>query len=213
MPVTEGPTPVDQIKLVGGNPALDFANTVAWDENRPIVERLNDYGDLLTWAEHAGVLEGDVSAELRRVAGEQAAEAQAVVERAVALRGAIHRIFSALSHEMEPDAADLDLFNHELAGAMAHSRIARSAEGFAWDWETTATLDRLLWPILRAAADLLASTQLPRVRECAGEHCGWLFVDTSKSGRRRWCTMEDCGNRAKARRHYHRHKQEPQSAA
>jgi predicted RNA-binding Zn ribbon-like protein len=55
-------------------------------------------------------------------------------------------------------------------------------------------------------ADLLAVPSFDRLRECQGERCGWLFIDSSKSGRRRWCTMEDCGNRAKARRYYQRHK-------
>jgi predicted RNA-binding Zn ribbon-like protein len=58
--------------------------------------------------------------------------------------------------------------------------------------------------VLLDAADLLTSGAWRRLRQCEGETCGWLFPDRSKSGRRRWCSMADCGNREKARRHYHR---------
>lgn len=64
--------------------------------------------------------------------------------------------------------------------------------------------DAPLWPVARSAGDLLVEGDPRRVRVCAGERRGWLFLDTSKSGSRRWCSMEGCGNRAKARQHYAR---------
>jgi len=64
----------------------------------------------------------------------------------------------------------------------------------------------LLAPTLWSAADLLVGPQLQRVRQCANPACGWLFLDNSKSGNRRWCSMSACGNRAKAHRHYQRQK-------
>jgi predicted RNA-binding Zn ribbon-like protein len=62
----------------------------------------------------------------------------------------------------------------------------------------------MLSPVAWSVAELLMSEDLHRVRECAGPDCGWLFMDTSKNGSRRWCSMETCGNRAKARRHRER---------
>jgi predicted RNA-binding Zn ribbon-like protein len=62
----------------------------------------------------------------------------------------------------------------------------------------------LLAPVLWSAGDLLAGPRLDRVRRCANPECGWLFFDDSRAGKRRWCSMQACGNRAKARRHYHR---------
>jgi predicted RNA-binding Zn ribbon-like protein len=64
----------------------------------------------------------------------------------------------------------------------------------------------MLWPVVRSAADLLTSERVVRVRECAAEDCAWLFVDTSRGPRRKWCDMSTCGNRAKARRYYARHR-------
>jgi len=69
-------------------------------------------------------------------------------------------------------------------------------------------LTSLLWPVARAATALLTSSDLARVRECADDACGWLFLDHSRNGSRRWCDMADCGNRAKARRYRERRKEE-----
>ena len=64
-------------------------------------------------------------------------------------------------------------------------------------------LDTMLPPILQSAVDLLVSkNDLERVKQCEGDSCGWLFFDTSRNRSRRWCSMADCGNRAKARRFY-----------
>jgi predicted RNA-binding Zn ribbon-like protein len=63
----------------------------------------------------------------------------------------------------------------------------------------------MLWAVARDATDLLTTGRLERIRECPGaDGCGWLFYDTSRNGKRRWCSMEACGNRSKGRRHYQR---------
>ena len=59
----------------------------------------------------------------------------------------------------------------------------------------------MLWPVAHSAAGLLTADDLARVRECAAEHCTWLFVDHSKNRSRRWCDMQSCGNAAKVRRY------------
>jgi predicted RNA-binding Zn ribbon-like protein len=83
--------------------------------------------------------------------------------------------------------------------------IVSTEEGLAWDWACAEdALDRVLWPVVHDAAGLLTSQELKRVKKCADERCGWLFFDTSRNHSRRWCSMESCGNRAKARRHYER---------
>jgi predicted RNA-binding Zn ribbon-like protein len=60
--------------------------------------------------------------------------------------------------------------------------------------------------VLWSAADLLVEPRLARVRQCGNPKCVWLFLDTSRAGNRRWCAMSMCGNRAKAHRHYLRHR-------
>jgi predicted RNA-binding Zn ribbon-like protein len=102
-------------------------------------------------------------------------------------------------------ADDLATFNSALSAALAQSQVIKTAEGFAWDWNAAEdALDRMLWPVMQDAADLLTSSALDRVGQCADDQCGWLFLDTSRNRSRKWCSMKDCGNRAKARRHYQR---------
>lgn len=81
-----------------------------------------------------------------------------------------------------------------------------AAGRFAWSWaDEPLDLEMPLWPIARSAAELLTSpAALPTLRLCASERCAWLFLDTSRNGSRRWCSMRTCGNRAKARRHHAR---------
>jgi predicted RNA-binding Zn ribbon-like protein len=131
--------------------------------------------------------------------------AERAFNSAVDLRRAIYRIFSAVASEQSAPQEALRAFNEYLANALAHAKIAEEESGFTWDWEDAeVSLERMLWPVARSAAELLVSGQVERVRECGGHDCSWLFVDTSKNHSRRWCDMGDCGNRAKARRHYHR---------
>jgi predicted RNA-binding Zn ribbon-like protein len=59
----------------------------------------------------------------------------------------------------------------------------------------------LMIPLVESAADALVLGELPRVRRCADPRCPRVFHDSTKNGRRRWCDMATCGNRAKAARH------------
>ncbi len=94
----------------------------------------------------------------------------------------------------------------ELEIARRHQALAPARRGFAWTWEhPESTLDSILWRVSQSAADLLTSPGLDLVRKCAGENCGWLFLDTMRNHSRHWCDMQDCGNLAKVRRFRERH--------
>lgn len=197
----------EDLKLETGFLCLDFANTLDWHASEHPEEKLFNYGDLVTWTEEVGVLDASVARALRRRAEASEADAARVYERAIALREAIYRIFSAIADRRSPAPADLALLNGALGPASAHHVIVETDDGFRWAWTESAEgeLDQMLWPIVRSAADLLTSDDLDRVRECADEQgCGFLFFDMSRNRSRKWCDMETCGNRAKARRHYHR---------
>jgi predicted RNA-binding Zn ribbon-like protein len=95
--------------------------------------------------------------------------------------------------------------NDELVSASAHQKLVHRGGGYVLEWDGVEALDGVLWPVARSAATLLTSALRSRVRICAAEDgCGWTFLDRSKNQSRRWCSMSDCGNRAKARRHYRR---------
>ncbi len=193
------------MKLLGGALCLDFANTANWHKSDQPVELLKSYEDLIEWSTHADVLSQRDAEALRDEAERHPGKAESVRKRAVELREAIYRIFAAIAEDVRPDVDDLELLNSSLGPAMAHARIVAAQDGYTWDWASEqVVLDRMLWPVARSAAELLSSAQLSRARQCADEKCGWLFLDMSRNRSRRWCSMEDCGNRNKARSYYHR---------
>ena len=108
-----------------------------------------------------------------------------------------------------PAARDLAALNEALAAAPARTALRRERGAYGWEVDVkSGTALALLAPVLWSAGDLLAGPRLDRVRRCANPECGWLFLDDSRAGKRRWCSMQSCGNRAKARRHYHRSREQ-----
>ncbi|HET7232090.1 MAG TPA: ABATE domain-containing protein [Longimicrobium sp.] len=195
--------PFAEKELAGGHLALDFANTAGVHGEQRESEWLSAYDDLVWWGLRAGAITQPQAEALLARSREDAEEAAAVYARAIALREAVYRVFSPICHGACAAECDLAVVNAELQRALPHLRVIREGEGYAWAWEGDG-LDRVLWPVARAAADLLTSGDLVRIGECEGDRCEWLYLDTSRNRSRRWCVMSDCGNRAKARRHYHR---------
>jgi predicted RNA-binding Zn ribbon-like protein len=197
----------------GGRLCLDFANTRYGRASVQPKEFLHGYADFVAWGEQAGVITREEMERFSQVEIRHPEEASSALKHAKVVREAIHRIFSGVAEELAQNEADLDILNAELALAMSESRIIETGNGFDWGWAGSKKTPReMLRPVVRSAADLLTSDDLYRVRECANEDCGWLFMDTSKNKSRRWCEMKTCGNRAKARKHYHR-KRDKASAA
>jgi len=191
--------PQRRLPTVGGRACLAFANTLEGERGEQPHEHVPDFGRLVAWARHARVLDAARAGALEREARRRPADAQRVHRRAIRLREAIFQLVSRTIHGQGVASEDLDALNVELGRALAHARIASSKRGFAWTWEAPAAeLEQLLWPIARSAAELLASPDIERVRECPGDNCDDLFIDTTRNGRRRWCKMSVCGNRAKA---------------
>lgn len=189
--------------FIGGALCLDFANTVSGSFKDRSRSRLTRYDELLSWSYAAASLEAADTAALLHLAEADPRRAANLLARALTLREALYRIFSALAAGGAATAADLEVLNRELHAAMKHLAVATQADGFAWRWSVAAEdLASPLWPVARSAADLLTGAELPLLRECG--RCCWLFVDRSKNKRRRWCSMDVCGNRAKSERHYSR---------
>jgi predicted RNA-binding Zn ribbon-like protein len=197
--------------LVPGFPddlCLGFANTRCYRGSDAPTESLADLGALLAWCRSAAMLSAGGERALRRSWREETAGAEAFGE-ALALREAIYRIFFCAAEGKVPPAADLDALNHGLQTAPRRLGVARAGPGFAWHVAPIKQpcVPALLAPVIWSAAHLLTGPRLARVRHCANDRCLWLFLDDSKSGTRRWCSMSACGNRAKAHRHYVRQKE------
>ena len=192
-------------KTVGGWLCLDFVDSVNWDTETREAERFFGYADLVRWGLFAKTLTDREVEKLLWEAERHPEEAAVVYNQALDLRATLHRIFSAIASGALPAETDLAALNAALSNVLANSCLIPTEDGFAWVWGGDQdTLGRVLWSIVRSAADLLTSDKLDRVGKCAGDSCGWLFLDTSRNRSRRWCEMEHCGNRAKARRHYGR---------
>ena len=192
--------------LDAGALCLDFANTVEWHASDHPDDKLHNYADLIAWAEATAILLPDRADRSRQMAQKQPKMAGAAFDRAIQLREAIYRLFVDVSEQGAFHAGDLALLNEALGESLSHLQVVASSAGFDWGWaESSVDFDQILWPVARSAGDLLISDKLERVRQCADDRgCGYLFVDTSRNRSRRWCSMESCGNRAKAHRHYQR---------
>lgn len=198
-------------KRIGGRLCLDFVNTVQGRvgggtrrgkdyAGRIVGERLLSYDALLRWSAAAGVLTAQEAAALARKAQAHPARAARVLGRAQLVREALYRIFKSAIEGWRPAPGDLATFNRELRHARGRERLVATPR-FDWTWDVVpGALDRMLWPVVRSAADLLTSGDVERLGQCPGEECGWLFLDTSRSRRRQWCDMADCGTLAKVRR-------------
>ena len=186
--------------------ALDFVNTVDWrTDSARRLDLIGDVGDLAAWARQAGLASAAEQTAVTTAARRDRREAERGLRRARRLRERLARLFQAIANGARPADRDLRRLNAFLGAALRQRRVAMRGATCVWSWaEQTSAVDRVLWPIVLAAADLLTSDLRTRVRECAAHGCGWLFLDTSRGQHRRWCTMASCGNRAKARRFYER---------
>lgn len=199
--------PSDRFGHIAGRLCLDFANTASRLGTDEPIERLHSYDDLVAWAHESQLIGRTESRRLREEAARRPAEAERVLRSARRLRGAIWRIFRAFARGEKPDRADLDTLNRALADGIATRQLHESERGYCWTWEEQPDgLDWPLWPVAYSAAELTTTDDLERVKVCEGGACGWLFVDMSRNRSRRWCSMDDCGNVIKARRHYARRK-------
>jgi predicted RNA-binding Zn ribbon-like protein len=201
------PSRAGRLTLLGGMLCLNFVNTRSGRGTDRLLEHLFRFEHLLAWARHAGAID---QATARRFDSHPPSPAagERVIDQALALRDALHAVFSAVIAGKAAPVSAMDHFNRSLAEAMAAAAIEMTKEGFVWRWPAKALPpEGLLWPVVRSAAELLTTGDLSRVKVCPGCFCGWMFLDKTRNGRRRWCEMEICGSRAKMRRYHQRQRE------
>jgi predicted RNA-binding Zn ribbon-like protein len=191
--------------LSGGNLALDFANTVSKRPTPEAKERLNQYRDLLSFGNQSGLYPPRAFERLYAMAAAAPDLAERVLREGIRLREALFAIFSAVADKSLVPANALALLTMAAQNVTSHGRLVHKGGRFQWEWiGMDSSLESVLWPVTRAAADLLLSEELTNLRICDSDACAWLFLDKTKNHRRRWCDMKSCGNRVKAKRHYER---------
>jgi predicted RNA-binding Zn ribbon-like protein len=199
----ETPDYIERLRVVGGNLALDFVNTVDGEpDGPPGFDTLRSYEDLIAWGFHVGLLGEERARRLVREARERASEAEAVHARALELRDDLNDIFRAVARGTRPPFESVEALRRAESEALSRARLAPGDGGYVWEWPDERDLAGVLWPVAHAATGLLTSGPLDRLKACAG--CWWLFVDESRNRSRRWCTMEECGTHEKVRRYLER---------
>ncbi len=180
-----------------GAPPCLHATTRNWRNAAAPLEHLNAYADLLRWGERQGLLDADEAARLAALAGQRPRVARAELAATVALREAVYRVFSDRVHGRRAGRGRSGAFGAGFndAGALLaleDGKLAprpRRADGGLEALRVHASL---------SAVALFTSPQGAKVKECADDRgCGWLFVDTTRNGLRRFCFSNECGNRAR----------------
>jgi predicted RNA-binding Zn ribbon-like protein len=189
--------------LLGERLCLDFVNTVNWRGRESSDDYFNTYSDLLIWSRYVNIITSIDFKTLQQKAKKHPNEAKKAYNRAISLREAMFAIFAAKADGKTFPKENLLTFNTFLSQAMGYSQIIQTAEGLVWNTDGDKnSLDWMLNPVIRSAAELLVSIEIGKVKICGDNECGWIFLDSSRNQSRRWCDMKDCGNRAKARRFY-----------
>ena len=190
------------LTLIGGELALDFANTSSgrgWPTHQ---EHLRSAVDILDWAGHALVLPPDDVVWMRESIGAADTTAERLLARALELREDIYVVGSEVAAGRPAPADRIQNLARVHAHCLSRATLAPFGSRFAWSWPARmAPIEAILGPISLSAMTTLLQADLSRIKQCQGEKCGWLFFDTTKNKSRRWCEMDVCGNRAKQRRY------------
>jgi predicted RNA-binding Zn ribbon-like protein len=186
--------------------SIRFVNTVAWRLRDPNEERLGSPEALLQWLDRNGVAHPPEIEAVRQEWRVSPGAAANAYEKAIRLREAIYHLFMACIAKEEPSSSEAAFLSQFLWQQSSSLRLQWNGEGLSWHVDSS-SLDALdlLRPIALSAAELMTGSRARKIRQCQDDRgCGWLFVDESRLQNRRWCSMGDCGNLAKARRHRNR---------
>jgi len=180
---------------------FDFLNTDDLEHGFP-VERLPSLDDALAWFVGRGVIHGEGADRVRSQVMANPAAANRDLARVHAVRGALREVADAIADQRPPRPGSLDTVNRALHARQVIELVPASDGCVAVDHRHVGdpiddALARLADPLVME----LTSGQPERIKICDNDTCRWVFYDTSRTGKRRWCDMATCGNRAKAARH------------
>lgn len=179
---------------VGETLALELVNTASMHLSATPGERLVSWRAFARWAAEQSLVPTDALRPLlardHSIAG------------ILSLREALFRIALCAIRAKEPEVTDVALVTTAASGPLPAA--AWQAGRLRWRFDPDDVATQLTGLVACDALNLFASDRLARVRVCDGDDCGWLFLDESRGRPRRWCSMSDCGNRAKAREAYQR---------
>ncbi len=182
---------LETLPFVAGNVALDFVNTAEERGHPDAGDALLTVADLRCWGERSGVL---------TPAAGTGTDGRAELRHARDARELLYALFLARVTGRTPAPDALGRLSALGAAAYRAGRLAADDAGrLGWQWDPD-RLASVRHTAVVAGLELLAADPGERLKQCPGEHCGWFFLDTTRRGNRRWCSMEECGREAKAAR-------------
>jgi predicted RNA-binding Zn ribbon-like protein len=194
-------TRAGSLTLIGGELALDFANTSSGRGSDAHSDHLQRPEHVAIWAAHAKILTEEDAEWLARETAAEPSLGTRLLNETLALREDVYQLAAAIAAGRRTSAERIENLTKTHARALACARLAPIGDNFGWTWSARqAPVEAIAGPISLSALTLLQQADLTRVKQCQGEKCGWLFFDATKNKSRRWCEMEVCGNRAKQKR-------------
>lgn len=180
---------VAEIPFIGGHVALDFVNTAEGRDHQDAGEALRTAADLRQWGERRGVIADSTETG-------DADELPAALDA----RELLYRLFLDRSGGQRAAETDLAALERLATSAYLAAHLDQAADGrLSWGWDR-AQLSTVRYVAVASALDLLSQSPTARLKQCPGDDCGWFFIDTTKRGNRRWCSMSECGQEAKTAR-------------
>jgi predicted RNA-binding Zn ribbon-like protein len=195
----------NRFPMIAGELCVDFANTIYPPQHS--LGSLRNWDDLVDLLEAGGAIPTDDVAPWRRFANGNSQAAEAAFRTAIGFRRVLRELLEALTNDGRAPVAAIAAINELMRKTAAGLQLV--PEGKRWRTQNARHLEDpliLLAPVARSAAKLVLELPKVHVRKCENPDCVLYFYDDSPTSRRRWCSMEMCGNRAKVAAHYQREK-------
>lgn len=182
--------------LVGNHLAVDFANTVAAADGNG--DALRSWADVVDFLVASGQLAVARAEAIRGLADTEPAVTARAFLAAVELRDGLRRAVAALAEQRAVELEWVEAINGALEITEGHDALVPASDGWRLGFvPREQRLEWLLAAVARSAAELVEQGPGAPLRKCAGARCVLYFYDTSRTRRRRWCSMAACGNRSK----------------
>ncbi|NRD79148.1 CGNR zinc finger domain-containing protein [Bacillus sp. BRMEA1] len=183
--------------VLGGAVWINLVNTI----NKRMDDILDDQSRTIQWLEANNLL-GESNAETIK----NPELLQSLIDELQGLRSLCKEILTELEEQGTPSAYAKDQIQKLIERVHVRLTLVQAAEKLDLICQGVTLLDHVLYQIVHSMIHTLSTVSLDRIRKCEHENCILYFIDTSKSGKRRWCSMETCGNRQKAAEFYARKK-------
>ena len=202
---------IASLQLDGGCSIFDFTNTISNRNDPDYFDYLTKYEAFIQWIDKIELLPKGKLNAIAAFSKNHTRKSADIFRQVIEVREVAFKLFSSLAQNHKVERETLEVFNSLLSEALSNMRIelGRTEVTTSFNISEKNILQEPLYLLVKNAFDILSTQPFERIKECPA--CGWLFLDTTKNGKRRWCNMQVCGSNDKARRYYHRKKESSNS--